>query len=301
MFNKEKIKKITPIFLRDCYHTMKDKFLSLKYYFLRRNIIEHLANEDPLSSEKQEILTYLRSHKLSIFPYDFCDSYKQEDVKVFYDKQIKMNYVLLFGDKRLYLKKGWPPKKVSKYINSLKIEQDKLSPHCYLSDDFCVEKECIVADLGAAEGFFALSVIDLAKKIYLFEPDAEWVEALKMTFAPWKEKIEIIPKYISDTNRLRTVTLDDFFIHKMPPTFIKADIEGCENQLLAGCERIINTSSHLQFALCTYHKQNDYEAFSRFFNNKGFHVHTSHGFMIYYLDNKFRTPYLRRGVIRAWK
>jgi hypothetical protein len=298
---KEKIKKWTPVFLRDVYRTIQREFLRLRHCFLKRNIIKYLKREDTLSSERKEVLTYLVSNKLSVFPYDFCNLYKQEDVNVFHDKDLKMNYVLLFGDKRLYLKKNWPFKKISKYINSLKIEQDRRSPHCYLSDAFLVEGGSVVADLGAAEGFFALSVIDFAKKIYLFEPDTEWIEALEATFAPWEEKVEIIPEYVSDTSSLTTVSLDDFFINKLSPTFIKADIEGYERNLLRGCERIINTSSHLQFALCTYHRQNDYEDFLRFFNERNFRVNTSHGFMIFYLDNKIEMPYLRRGVIRAWK
>jgi predicted RNA methylase len=44
----------------------------------------------------------------------------------------------------------------------------------------------VVADLGAAEGNFSLSIINKVKKIYIFEYDKEWVEALKAPFG-WAE------------------------------------------------------------------------------------------------------------------
>lgn len=50
----------------------------------------------------------------------------------------------------------------------------------------------IVADIGTAEGIFALNIIHSVKKVYLFECDPEWIIPLEKTFAPWINKIEIV-------------------------------------------------------------------------------------------------------------
>jgi hypothetical protein len=283
---------------------MKQKYLLLKCVSMRKRIISFLETEQKeqgLSSEKQEILDFLYSNKLSVFPYHFGEKYWKEDITVFFDGQLRMHYVLLFDNKRMYFKKKWSARSIAEYVNSMKIEQDLNSPHCYLSDDFCIAEGCIVADIGAAEGFFSLSIIDSVKKVYLFEPDFEWLEPLCATFKPWSEKVEIISKYVSDTTDRHAITLDDFFLHKGTPTFIKADIEGYESRLLEGAANIINTSPNLHIALCTYHRQHDYEEFSALLAEKNFNTTHSPGYMIFYIDNDLSYPYLRRGLIRAWK
>jgi hypothetical protein len=298
---KSLIKKIAPTFLRSMYYTLNIKLFLLKSKKFKTHIINYLQNKVDLSEEENEVLQYLLQNKtLSTFPYDFCKKYKRENIHIIYDERNKMNYVVLFGNKRLYFKKKMSKKMSAEYINSMLTEQDKNSPHCYLSDNFYVKNGDIVADVGAAEGFFALSIIDLAKKVYLFEPESEWIEPLKATFEPWKEKVEIIPKYISNINSKNTITLDCFFKDKELPTFIKADIEGFEEKLLIGSENIVNDSSTLSVILCTYHRQNDYENFHDFFVKRNFKVETSHGYMIF-IDNNFNYPYLRKGVIKAKK
>jgi hypothetical protein len=159
----------------------------------------------------------------------------------------------------------------------------------------------ILADIGAAEGFFALNNIETIKKIYLFEPDFEWIKPLQATFDPWKEKVEIIPKYISDLSEGDKITLDDFFKDKEKPTFIKADVEGFEIKLLSGATQLMANPSELDIVLCTYHRQDDYEILSKFLSERHFQISHSDGYMIFYLDKNLASPYLRRGVIRASK
>ena len=69
---------------------------------------------------------------------------------------------------------------------------------CYLSDNFTVQQDDVLLDVGSAEGIFALTHIEKLKHVVLFERNAQWVEALEATFAPWKEKVTIIRKYVSD-------------------------------------------------------------------------------------------------------
>ena len=42
----------------------------------------------------------------------------------------------------------------------------------------------IFVDIGSAEGFTSLEVIEKASHIYLFEQDKLWIEALNATFGP---------------------------------------------------------------------------------------------------------------------
>jgi len=52
-------------------------------------------------------------------------------------------------------------------------------------------------------------------------------------------------------------------------------------------------------ALCTYHKNDDENDFTRLMLEHGFQVTPSKGYMIHYYDKKMKAPYLRRGLIRA--
>jgi 16S rRNA A1518/A1519 N6-dimethyltransferase RsmA/KsgA/DIM1 with predicted DNA glycosylase/AP lyase activity len=65
-------------------------------------------------------------------------------------------------------------------------------------DSFGVSEGDIVVDVGAAEGNFALSVVEKANKVYIIEGNAAWCDALRQTFLPYKEKVEIIQKFLSD-------------------------------------------------------------------------------------------------------
>jgi len=50
---------------------------------------------------------------------------------------------------------------------------------------------------------------------------------------PWKEKVVIVNKFISNTTEDNHITLDDFLAGNKID-FIKADIEGAERKLLKG-------------------------------------------------------------------
>jgi hypothetical protein len=298
------IKKTAPVWAREFYRIVTEFQRDIEGISIRKKIITYLQtlkNDKGLNIDQQNTLDYLLVNKLSVFPNYISKNYRKEDVEVVYDESKGLNYALLSENKRLYFKKIWSKSRIAEYINALKIEQDKDSPHCYLSDSFILKEGSILADIGAAEGFFALSHIDATKKIYLFEPDFEWIKPLQATFEPWKEKVEIIPKYISDASENDRITLDDFFNDKEKPTFVKADVEGFEMRLLSGATQLIANSSELDIVLCTYHKQDDYEILSKLLSERHFHISHSDGYMLFYLDKNFASPYLRRGVIRARK
>ena len=209
-----------------------------------------------------------------------------------------MRYVMQEG-KRLYFKKRWNVKRIQRSYCDLIREQDFNSPHRYLTDSFTIEKYDVIADIGAAEGNFSLAVVDKVKRICIFEYDQEWVEALRVTFAPWSEKVEIINKYVSDHNDESHIRFDTFFNTRKDVTILKIDVDGAESVVLNSCNEVFNSSRSLKIALCTYHKNNDENDFTILLQDFGFSITPSRGYMINYYDKKMKAPYLRRGLIRA--
>ena len=269
---------------------------------LRVKILGYFASqpENEVNEDHKEVLKYLEKNEVRIFPYPFHDHYYAGAIEVNYDSRNGMHYVLQEG-KRLYFKKRWGAKRIKRAYSDLMREQDRESPHRYLSDSFSADPDDIIADIGAAEGNFSLSVIDTVRKIYLFEYDREWIEALRATFEPWHGKIEIINKYVSDHNDESHIRFDTFFENNINVNFLKIDVDGAESVVLESCRKVFNTGKSLKIALCTYHKNNDEDDFTRLLEDYGFKVTPSKGYMINYYDKKMRAPYLRRGLIRAVK
>ncbi len=267
---------------------------------LRNKIKEYFASlpENQVNDDQKEILQYLENNEVRIFPYSFHNDYSPDQLEVFYDPQRKMRFVLQNG-RKLYFKKRWKEKKIKQAYSDLMREQDLNSPHRYLTDHFTVGKDDVVADIGAAEGNFSLAVIEDVKKIYLFEYDKEWIEALKATFAPWPEKVEIIAKYVTDHDDESHIRFDTFFENKKDVSFLKIDVDGAEEVVLKSCKGLFSIRQPLKIALCTYHKNDDEKELTTSLLEHGFSVTPSKGYMINYYDKKLRAPYLRRGLIRA--
>lgn len=251
-----------------------------------------------VNDEQREIVKYLENNEIRIFPYTFHNNYYPDNIDVFYDKERCMRFVLQDG-KRLYFKKRWKEKKIKQAYSDLMREQDINSPHRYLADTFAAGSDDVVADIGAAEGNFSLAVIEEVRKIYLFEYDNEWIEALKATFAPWSEKVEIIDKYVGDQNDDSHTRFDTFFESKQDVTFLKIDVDGVEEVVLNSCKGLFSSHQPLKIALCTYHKNDDEKILTSILKDYGFLVTPSKGYMINYYDKKMKAPYLRRGLIRA--
>jgi O-antigen/teichoic acid export membrane protein len=275
--------------------------LKWRKYQFRKILLRYFQTEKTLTVEQQAIFEYIKENSLTEFPYHFTQKYSPENVEIHFDTNLKMFYVL-HTNKRLYFKKGWNKTICKQYYNAVLMEQDELSPHRYETDDFQVSQGDVVVDAGTAEGNFALSVIDRVKKIYLFEIDQGWLEALEATFAPWKEKVVIVNKYVSNHTDDISIALDDLF-NKQAVHFIKADIEGAENQLVDGAKLILQRQEPLKIVLCTYHKHEDAEILNNKLNKYDFTTEFSKGYIIYFHEvcDKLRPPYLRRVLIRAWK
>lgn len=267
---------------------------------LRKKILKHFSSlpENVVTDEHREILRYLENNPIRIFSYPFHDNYSSEMIEVIYDNETGMRYVIQDG-KRLYFKKRWSKKRIRRAYSDLLREQDINSPHRYLTESFTIGNDEVLADIGAAEGNFSLEVIEKVRKVYIFEYDTEWIEALRVTFAPWAEKVEIINKYVSDFNDDSHIRLDTFYEEKRDLTFLKIDVDGAEAIVLNSCNEIFRSENRIKVALCTYHKNNDEKDFTSLLKNHGYSVTSSNGYMIHYYDKRMKAPYLRRGLIRA--
>jgi hypothetical protein len=267
---------------------------------LRKDILKHFASlpVNEVNDEQKEVLSYLENNPVRIFPYPFHDNYSAEKIDVFFDAENGLRYVIQEG-KRLYFKKRWSEKRIKRAYSDLVREQDIDSPHRYLKDSFTIGNDEVLADIGAAEGNFSLSVVEKVKKIYLFEYDHEWIEALRATFAPWAEKVEIINKYVSDSDDESHVRFDTFYKKNKDLTFLKIDVDGAESIVLSSCDEVFKGPGSFKVALCTYHKNNDEKDFTTLLKNHGFSITPSKGYMIHYYDKKMKAPFLRRGLIRA--
>lgn len=273
----------------------RSKYLSK----LKKDIIE-FYKKDSLDSEIKEVIDYLKLNPVAVFPYDFSNDYLVEDIVVNTDNSNGLKYVI-HEEKKMYFKRSMSIKYIKSLYKGLLLDQDKNSPHLYLTNDFNLTENDVIADIGAAEGNFSLSNIEKVSKIYLFESDKEWIEALEATFYPWKDKVTIVNKYVTDYDSDETVNINSFYENHSDITFFKVDIEGEEQKFLNACSELFASENSLKIAICTYHKENDFIDFTKQLTNWGFEAKHSKGFMIFLYDSNLKAPFLRRGLIRATK
>lgn len=284
--------------LKQLQDTMLIDGIRVEENFLQRlQIIDRYQNS--CDAEQKEIAKYLESHALHVFNYTFISDYANMECEIGYDSEKDLFYAMYDGRKMFLSRTFNTMEKARQYFRWLCMEQDIRSPHRYIKNIESLGKDLVVLDAGAAEGNFSLSLIDKAKKIYLFEPDRNWIEALKYTFEPYKEKVIMIQKSLSDYETLMTTTIDTEMKDETID-ILKLDIEGEEIYALKGGMQMIKRSPNIKCYVCTYHQEFAYEAVKAFFEDMDFETETSCGYM-WFPENPYsqRTPILRHGVIRA--
>ncbi len=279
---------------------IKESFIENIYYFAKKKILNRYKTET--NQEIQTILSYLENESLDVFNYEFKKNYSLDEINPIYDNGVNLFYVMHNGHKLYMASNINTEDKVKRYYNSIRIEQDELSPHQYLTKEFGIVEGDVVVDVGAAEGNFALDVIEKAKKVYIIETNEQWIEALKNTFHNYLDKIVMINKFAADYTAGREAKIDDMISE--PVNFIKLDIEGCELAALNGLHKTIESAEHIKIAACTYHNDNDAEMIKNVLEKTyGMDSHYSRGYMYYpySIQQKFILPSLRRGIIRGCK
>lgn len=276
-------------------------------YKLTKQVNQYLQSDDCIipDEEKPVIQKWFSMPLVHQISYPFIKKYLYRKVNIFFDNKKSLHYVL-HSEKRLYFKKGMSKHDIRELYNNLCIEQDINSPHSYLAFPVHYQSTDIAVDIGAAEGIWALDIIEKVKEIYLFECEDAWIEALQATFEPWSDKIHIVNKFVSDVTDEVNTTLDDYFLGKnIVPDIIKADIEGAEASCIKGASKLL-TNHVRHFLLCTYHNYDDYRVLSEMMKSHGFETQPSKGYMltIYMEPNyscKDASKIVRKGLIHAYK
>jgi hypothetical protein len=276
--------------------------LEPKDYTVRRKaVLNHYRNIDlsTLPPEIREGLKFLRCHKYTPLPYKWTKIYENLFPEVYRDEENFFQYILFEG-KKMYFPRSFSSTEIVWAVRAAMREQDPNSPHLYLRSDFQPEEGSIIIDAGVAEGNFALSVIDKAKRLYLVECDPGWMEALRLTFAPWKEKVVYVQKYMSDIPGETTTSIDELLSQEVDETyFIKLDIEGYEQKALSGMKRLMESDNQVRMNVCTYHNPDDFKEIKSALESKSFVCNATKGYVLFF--NPGEEPSFRKVLIRAEK
>lgn len=250
-------------------------------------------------------IAYLKNKKeLAVFPYKWTEKYKINGFKIYKDKDGDYYTTVKNkgGCKRLYLCGSNVKLEIAMNYNGLCMEQDKNSPHKYFTEKFYPSDNDIFVDVGTAEGKEALEVADYVSEIHLFEYNKEWINMLKKTFMPYKEKNHIYQKIAGKADSGQYSRLDTILNDRNKQYFIKLDVEGAELEVLNGAQELLKLPG-TKVVAATYHNQNDADDIRTFLEERGFKTEYSNGVMlfIYGKYKDLKPPYFRKGVIRAWK
>jgi hypothetical protein len=307
---------------REAVNLSKTRFVRQEEYF--KGHLDEFMFDDARKADILKIFSLLKKNGAATFPEMGilkCEKYFARELNIEKDLDADLFYVLI-DNKKLFFKNGMDKPAVHRSFSSMSFEQDYASPHRYLTNDhyfvgvipsknkhvndkldsFGVVEGDIVVDAGVAEGNFALSIVEKASKVYIIENDAAWCEALRHTFLPYKEKVEIIQKCLSDVSDDDCITLNDLIetYHIPKIDFLKMDIEGYEMKALHGATttdggRFVNIN---KMAICTYHNLEDELKISNFISQYGYKFYLTNGYMV--LSDSSEMP-IRKAILRAYK
>ena len=290
---KELINKIKKDELLNYINTIK---FQIMYYY----------KDNAESEQYKDEIEYVKNNAIFVFPYDQKES--NYDIIADLDKDKNLPYVI-HKQKKLYFPSTFTIETV-KAIYRDYIENEGLlgnglrrkSPHQYESKSFFLEKNDILLDLGCAEALFSLDKVELATKIFLIESNPMWLDPLKATFEPWKDKVIIIDKFITNKVSKNTTTLQDILNNESDDNlFIKMDIEGNELDVLKSSLDFLSKKRNVKIATCTYHRANDFEDISNLLKKHEYSLEVSDGYMVFVHDRNLTYPFFRHGLIRAVK
>ena len=242
---------------------------------------------------------------LVFFPYKQLNSAGELQAKM--DRRLKLPYVVHRG-KRLYYPADYSLEACIWAYRFL-IEQDQIlkggclekAPHCYQSEQFKVENGDVLLDGGAAEGLFALDLIDTVSYAYIVEADAKWLPALKATFAPYSDKVKIVNKFLSDVVDESNTTIAELLSERKGSCFVKMDIEGAEPKVIKGSLEFLRSRNDIKLSCCSYHYNDDAIELATLFDEIGYQHEFSEGWFFFACYDMPKPPYFRHALIRAFK
>lgn len=292
--------------LKEELNILDKEIRSLKLDLLYLKLMSYFETHSSKEYEKE--INYLKKiGYITIFPYERIKSLPE--IKATFDPEYKLPYILHESNKKLYFPKKYNLEQTKeKYRDYYENENilgggfTEKAPHQYQSDNVRVKKNDIVLDIGSAEAIFSLSIIDEAKKVYIFEMDNDWIEPLQATFKPYKDKVTIVNKKVSNVNSDCEIRLDTLLLSEPEQgLFIKIDIEGSEYEVIKENESLLKSNFDIRISCCTYHKQDDAGLIEKILIENGFQIEYSDGYMLFIYDDNIKPPYFRKGIIRAFK
>lgn len=287
------------------HHNLLNKNLETKKELIYYRIKDYFSsNEQDKYLIEREYLNSIK--KAEVFPYKQLKTLENIECRI--DRKYNLPYVI-HNNKRLYFPENYSVEAArdtyKKFIDSENLfggNYKEKAPHQYQSDNVKVEEGDTVIDIGAAEGLFALEIIDEADKVILIENDKKWLKPLKATFEPYRNKVTIINKSMSDKDNENEITLETCVKNlEIKGLFIKMDIEGYETTAIRINENILTKPYNTRLVCCAYHNQNDANELETLFNKYGYKTEFSDGYMIFVHDENIQAPFFRKGVIRAKK
>lgn len=234
------------------------------------------------------------SKPLSPYPYTWELDYKPDFDNVMFSEEQGLFYVNHRG-KKLFFPKSMGAERVAVLYRSLLVEQDARSAHKYIDDTTNLLGVHLI-DVGAAEGIFTLENIEIIDKATLFECDPEWTMALQATFYPYRDKVQIVNKYVGKIDGDDFTTLDSYFGESarelLPETklFVKMDIEGYERDALVGAETIMKRND-IHGSICIYHLGDDEKVITSNLRSKGLDFSIVSGYIFF--GNEMRHAIVR--------
>lgn len=280
------------------YHVSPEKIIGLKFFddLVARALVEKYQGTSDV--ELQDVLSFYRRHGFNIY-----GSFPPSEAMTLVHREADGWPYILFEGKKMYFPKEmyFCKKGGQEYIGDILREQGDGSPHSYFQDVSHAAEEVgkVIVDAGVCEGNFALRFVEQAERIYLIEADPAWMEALKKTFAPYRDKVVFCQRYLSRYDSATTITLDTLV--KEPIDFLKMDIEGAEIDALLGGKRLLQ-ASRARCAICSYHRSHDEENIKFILQALGYRTATSHGYMFFPYDSHcLETLEFRRGVVYGWR
>lgn len=268
------------------------------FHYIKEQIMDrYRASED---TEIQSVIRFLETEELDVMNGAFKKRYETVSVPIERDEEKGLFYTYWHG-KKMYLSSEFPTRRAAEnYVRGLMEEQDKDSPHFYGNFPYGKGKKGVVVDVGAAEGFWALEALEYANKVVLLEGKPEWLEALRYTFEPYKDKVEIIPKFLVEKGEREGITMSQLCKEIGTVAWMKMDIEGSESKILQSEGELLRTNAIEKILVCTYHQSGDAQGIKRILENTGYHTEFSQGYMFFPYGSEIEAQ-LRKGLIRAGK
>ena len=172
----------------------------------------------------------------------------------------------------------WPKKFPVEGIYQVSAETfDTDDWHFYQKTHTEITDNEIILDIGTAEGLLPLTVVDRIQKIIMIEPSAHFCQVLEKTFEPFSHKVQILHTAVGKESgevflderslssgvsttgqKISIKTIDELIGENEKITYLKADIEGFEYDMLLGARKTIQRNKP-KIAITTYHKSNDYQ------------------------------------------